>query len=377
MANTFSNLVANAYKELDVVSREMVGFVNSVTLDANASAIPIGQTLYSFETPAAGASTGITPAVTPPDDGDQTIGSKTITITEAVRQPFRWAGEEERALNTGAGAGAVQSMQLQQAIRRIVNDMETFVFGVARKGASRAYGTAGTTPFASSLADAAAIQQILDDNGADGARSMVLNSNAVVNLRGLTQLTKANEAGTEMTLRDGELLDIFGLSFKQSAAGRTAITKGTGASWLVNGALTAGATTIVCDGGSGTILAGDVVTFAGDTNKYVVATALSGGSFTINAPGLIGSVADNAAITVGNNFSANVAFSQTAIVLAARTPYVPEGEMAINQEIITDPRSGISMRLAQYANYHRVQYEVSACYGATVIKPAHTALLLG
>lgn len=377
MANTFSNLVANAYQELDVVSRELVGFVNSVTLDAAASAVPVGQTLYSFETPAASA-TDITPAVTPPDDGDQTIGSKSLTITKQRRSPFRWTGEEMAALNQGAGAMAVQRGQLQQAIRKIVNEMEADVYAAARVGASRAYGTAGTTPFASDLSEAANIKKILDDNGADGARSLIINTTAGVKLRTLAQLTKANEAGTTMTLRDGELLDLFGMSVKESAAGAAAITKGTGASYLTNSAsLVAGTTTIPADTGTGTILAGDVVTFAGDTNKYVVATALSGGSFTINSPGLINAVADNTAITVGNNFSANVAFSQTAIVLAARTPYVPSGDLTINSEIITDPRSGISLRLAQYPNYYRTQFEVSACWGMTVVKPAHTALLLG
>ena len=70
--------------------------------------------------------------------------------------------------------------------------------------------------------------------------------------------------------------------------------------------------------GTGTILAGDVVTFAGDSNKYVVATAFSGGSFTINAPGLRAALADNTAITVGNTAAQNVAFDRNSILLATR-----------------------------------------------------------
>ena len=76
-------------------------------------------------------------------------------------------------------------------------------------------------------------------------------------------------------------------------------TKGTGASYLVDDAsLSAGDTVIGADGGSGTILIGDWVTFAGHTAAYLVSVALSGGSFTINSP-LLENVADNAAITVG------------------------------------------------------------------------------
>lgn len=377
MANTFSNLVANAYKALDVVSRELVGFVNSVTLDADAAAIPVGQTLYSVETETFGSSSTITPAVTPPTISDRNVGSQAITIDKRKYQAFRWSGEETFALDRGARASVVNQGTIAQAIRSLVNEMESDVWAEARVSASRAYGSAGTTPFASDLAAAAEVRRILDDNGADGARSLVINTAAGVKLRTLAQLTKVNESGTTMALRDGELLDLFGLSVKESAA-VTTVTPGTGSGYLVNSAaLAVGSTTIPCDTGTGTIKAGDVVTFAGDTNKYVVASDLSGGSFTICKPGLRTAVADNAAIAVTSAFTANVAFSQSSIILAARTPFIPDGDSAVNQEIIQDPRSGISFRLAQYPGFHQGQYHIEAAWGVHGIKPAHAALLLG
>lgn len=378
MANTFTNLVKSAYKALDVVSRELVGFVNSVTLDADAAAVPVGQTLYSFETPAV-TSTTITPAVTPPDDGDQIIGSQPITITTLKRVPFRWTGEESVAINTGAGYQAVRQGQIAQALRTLCNEMEAATWAEAYQSASRAFGTAGTTPFATTLEDAAQIRKILDDNGADGARSLILNTAAGLNLRKQTQLTKVNESGTTMTLRDGELLDLFGLSIKESAA-PTVVTKGTGASYTTTAAgFPVGTTSIPLITGTGTVLAGDRVTFAGDTNIYVVQTGVAApGTIVIGGPGLrVAIPAVATAMTIGNNATPNVAFSQTAIILAARTPYVPDGDLTINEEIITDPRSGLSFRLAQYANYYRTQFEVSAAWGVAGIKPAHTAVLLG
>lgn len=376
MANTFSNLVANAYKEFNVVSREMTGAINSVLLDADAAAIPVGQTLYSAVAPAATIG-DITPAVTAPDDGDQTIASTSLTISKAKRAPFRWTGEEARALNQGAGSAAVQRGQLQEAIRSIVNAMEVDICTNIVLGASRAYGTAGTTPFASTLADAANLKKILDDNGAPGARSYVINTLAGVNLRLLTQLTKANEAGNTMTLRDGELLDLFGLSIKESAGVQTS-TIGTGASYQSNSAtLPIGTTSIPIDTGSGTVVAGDVVTFTGDTNKYVVKTGVSAaGTIVINAPGLRKTLADNVAMTIVASATQNFAFSQNAFVFAARTPYFDDA-LAVNEEIITDERTGISLRLAEYPNYSRRQYEVSAAWGWMVTKPEHIALSLG
>lgn len=384
MANTFTNLVKAAYKSFDVVSRELVGFVNSVTLDAEASAIPLGQTLYSFKAPAV-VSTTITPAVTPPDDGDQAIASKSLTIETMKRVPIRWTGEEAVAINTGAGLQNVMQGQVAQALRTLCNEMETFVYLKAAAGGSRAFGTAGTTPFATDLSAASNIRKILDDNGAPGARSLIINTDAALKLRNLTVLTKVNEAGTTMTLRDGELLDLFGMSIKESAA-IVPITAGTGTSYLSNHATyPIGTTSIDVDTGSGTILAGDIITFAGDTNKYVVASSTGGGTVTnvvIQSPGLRQTLANNVALTVGATFTANIGFAQSAIILAARTPYFhapgdAKGELAVAEEIITDPYSGLSFRMAQYANYGRTQYEISAAWGATVFNPEHTAIMLG
>ena len=72
-----------------------------------------------------------------------------------------------------------------------------------------------------------------------------------------------------------------------------------------------GDTSIAADGGSGTILKGDIITINGDSNKYCVNTALSGGSFSIGKTGLRSAAADNAAISVGNSYTANIAMHQT------------------------------------------------------------------
>lgn len=380
MANGLSGLIPNMYKALDVVSRELVGFIPAVSLDADIARAAVGQEVTSFIAPESVA-TDITPGVTPPNDGDQTLGNLGVTINKARRVPFRWNGEEERGLNNGgAGAEAIKASQLQQAIRTLTNEVEVDVARAARIAASRAVGTPGTTPFGTNLGDSALVRKILDDNGApQSGRSLVIDTTAGANLRTLSQLTKANEAGTTMTLRDGELVDLHGQSIKESAAVRQ-VTKGTGAGYLVNngGGYAVGATDITVDTGTGTILAGDVITFAGDSNKYVVAAALAGGVVKIAAPGLRVAVADNAAITVSNNFTANVAFAKSAIVLATRQPALPaDGDMAKDRATIVDPRSGLAFEIAMYAQYRQMQYEISLVWGVKGVKPEHAALLLG
>lgn len=378
MANTITNLIPNVYASLDVVSRELVGFIPSVTRDPRTDRVAKNQTLYSPVAPVQ-TLTDITPAMSIPAIADQTIGSKSLTISNYKETSFSWNGEEQYSLDSGGpGTAGILSDQIEQAFRAITNQIETDIWSAGYLGASRAYGTAGTTPFDSTnkLAFTANLKKILDDNGAPmGSRTLVIDTTNGAALRSLTQLTNINEAGTAMTLRDGELLNVHGFGIKESAQ-ISSVTAGTGASYLLNGALAVGATTVTVDTGSGTILAGDVVTISGD--KYVVATALSGGSFTVNAPGIRKVVADNTAITVNAASTRSLGFSRNAIVLATRLPAVPKGgDLAIDRQVVTDPRSGISFELALYPGYRMNKVIVSAAWGVSVFKNEHIAALLG
>lgn len=381
MANTLTSLIPSLYASLDIVSRELVGAIPCATRDASAARAAVGQTVLSFKSPQAFA-TDITPGVTPPNDGDQTMGNVAVTITKSRRVPFRWNGEEELGLNNnGAGAAAVKTAQIAQAIRTLVNEMEIDLVNAARIASSRAYGTAGSTPFASSLGDPAQLRKILDDNGAPlGDRCLVIDTSSGANLRTLAQLTKANESGTIVTLREGQLLDLHGFSIHESAAvGLT--TKGTGAGYTTGGAAySTGATSIALITGTGTVVAGDVVTFAGDNNKYIVETGLAApGTLVLAAPGLRVAIAAAAtAVTVGNGYVGNIGFSSSSLMLSTRAPALPDGgDLAIDRMTITDPRSGISFEVAMYPQYRQMQYEVSAAWGVKGIKSQHSAILLG
>lgn len=377
MANTLTGLIPDLYAGLDVVSRELVGFIPAVARNSSAerASLDDGVTYHSAPT---GNKSAIVPAMAVPDTTDQDIGKGKIIISKSEAAEFGYTGEEQLGLNNGPGFLTVQADQFAQAIRTLTNQVELDLSAAAYVAASRAHGTAGATPFSSNLGDSAQVRKILDDNGAPGSdRHMVINTTSGANLRTLGQLTKANEAADTSMLRQGVLLDLHGFAIVETGQGMSH-TKGTGSGVLVNGTLTVGATTITADGGSGTIVAGDVVTIAGDGNKYVVTGALSGGSFTIGAPGLMAIPADNAAITVGNNFDANVAFQRGAIQLATRAPAKPEeGDLAIDSIMVVDPRSGLAFEVSTYPGYRKVRYEVALAWGWKVVKPAHVALMLG
>jgi hypothetical protein len=383
MPNTLTNLIPSAYRALNVVSRELVGFIPSVQLDPSAEMLAVGQTIYIPAAPVNSAGKDITPAMAFPTAAYQTIGSKSHSLTKQRAFPFSWQNEERKALDAGPGYLSINEQQIAQAIRACVNEMEVDIAVAAKNGASRAFGaTAGTAPV---LTDWAQAKKILDDNGAPSTdRTSVFDTSAGVALRSTSNLYKVNEAGDGGSLlRQGLLGNLFGFNLRESAQIQST-TKGTAASATTNSAgYAVGATTLTLAAvGTGTIVAGDILTFAGDSNKYVVTTGnadvSAGGTIVLAEPGLrIAMSAATKAITVFGTSARNTAFSRNAILLSTRLPASVSGDLATDRQVITDPVSGISFELSMYPGDRMVHYEVAACWGVTVIKPEHLAIIVG
>lgn len=371
------------------MSRELVGFIPAVERNTSAERAALNQTIM---VPITGsqALAANTAAVTAPNTGDQTITNVTMTINNSNHVPIRWNGEEQRGLINAGEYGGILRNQFAQAFRTLCNDVELQLFKAAYQGASRATGTAGTTPFgtATTLADAANVRKILDDNGAPQSDlHLVLGSAAVANLRGVqTILLKSNEAGTSAFRRTGAISDVPLAGFElHNSSQITATTAGTGTLYVTSGSTAVGVSTIALVTGSGTVLAGDVVTFAADANnKYVVNTGVAApGSIVVGAPGARVVIATANAMTIGAAYTPNVAFQKSAVQLITRVPLSPIGpdgsprDMADDVMQVTDPFSGITFEVALYRQFLQMVYHVRLAYGAACIKPNHVAILMG
>ena len=379
--NNITSIVPDIYEALDVVSRELTGLIPAVTMNASAERAGLNQNIVVDVEPAGNVG-DITPAMTIPDPTGQTSGSTNIQITKSRAAEFGFNGDAQKELNTGPGYVSVRAAKIAQAIRAVVNEVETDLGGL-QSTFSRAYGTAATTPFgtANDYTDASNVLKILKDNGSPQSdNQLVINTAAGANFIG--KQSAVNSAGTDSMLRQGVLLDLAGMPLRESAQIQNSVS-GTSANAVVNAALTVGQTSIVLKAtGTGTIVTGDVISFAGDTEKYVVQTgagAVSGATIVIAAPGIQKAQGTgDKAITITAASARNMAFNRSALVLAARAPARPEeGDMAEDVILITDPRSGLTMEFAMYKGYRKVRYEVGLAWGVKNIKPEHTALLLG
>jgi hypothetical protein len=387
MPNTLTSLIPDVYAALDVVSRELTGFIPAVARDSAADRLALNQALRVPITPANAAGGNITPAMALPSAADQTIANKSITLTKSRFFPFSWTGEEQRSMDAGPGYLNIRQDQIAQAMRAAVNEMEADIAVAAYKGSSRAFGaTAGTAPV---VADFASAKKILDDNGSPMTdRHVVIDTTAGVALRSTASLQKVNESGDTGLLRQGVLGNLFGFDLRESAQVQTPAAGSMSGASTVSGALTVGQTVLTLKNatGTGTVAAGDIITLANDTNKYVVETATfaganpaTGDTITLAGPGIRRAQgAAERAITVFAASTRNIAFNRNAIVLATRLPQAPtEGDMALFREVVTDPRTGISFEIAAYPGFRMITYHVSILWGVTVIKPEFVATIIG
>ena len=378
MSNTLTGLIPTIYTALDIVSREQVGLIPAVARNTKADAAAKGQTVTAPVAPEA-VTEDIVPGPSAPNTGDQNIGTVDVKITKSKMAPVKWNGEEQLALGPAGTYNTILADQFTQAFRALSNEVDSDL-GALYYGTSRAVGTAGTTPFGikDDLSDAANTRKVLEQNGSPTTNlQMVLDSDAIANMRGKQSvLFKVNEAGTEQLLREGVLGRLQGFNIHSSAGVKRAAAA-TAAGYLVNGAKSEGDILIAIDTGTGAIAAGQLVTFAGDDNQYVVAAATAT-TITLAAPGLRQDLADGVAITVVGGFTANMAFDRNAFLLASRTPAMPEGgDTADDVMNVTDPVSGITFQIALYRQYRQVRYEVGLAWGVASIKPAHAVMLLG
>jgi len=384
MPNTLTDLAADIYKAADIVSREHVGFLPSVTINGDGSERAAKGDIVRSAFTRAGEADDLNVSMAIQEGTDQEVDNKTLTIDKARSVPIPWTGEDIKSVNNGAGFETIYGNQITQAMRTLTNEMEVGLKNEAYQNASRAVGIAGTPPFSSNLDDLGTLEQLFIDNGApvnSNERSLILNSTAKAKMYGLTQLTNVNDRGNATFLEQGVMGTLNGFNLRTTGAS-TAVTSSGVTACVVVGDHDVGTTAISTNSCSGTILAGDIITFAGDTNKYVVSVGLLADIVIIASPGLKEDLAGGAAITVGIDYNANVALERSAIEIAVRAPALPKfgnvlGDVAVDRMTVVDAISGIPFDVAVYLGQNKAMIQVSAVWGVKAWKPENINTLLG
>lgn len=377
MANTLTALAPTLFSAAKEVAAEPFGVVAAINANFDDKRVAKGDTVSVPVAPARAAS-DFTPAATAGAGTDATATTVGVQITKSRKVDWNLTGEQLRSLQNGSTDQDWVSQLIKQGMRTLRNECEVDAALAIKVGASRAFGTAGTTPFASDLSALTNARKILQDNGAPLADlQFVGDTSAGLNLRNLGVIQNHYQAGTDEERRSGVLQRQFGFMPRESA-GVGLHTKGTGAAYTTSGtALPVGTTSIPLITGTGTVLAGDVITIAGDTNKYIVTSGVAApGTITIGAPGLRVAVpAAATAVTVGNNYAANLAFERSACVGIMRPPLVPENP-TIQQMAVSDPL-GMTYLMLEIAQYGQVSWELHLAWGFKTVNGEFSAIVLG
>lgn len=270
--------------------------------------------------------------------------------------------------------------QLEEAVKALGNEIDKSVLSLYRQ-VYQYVGTAGTTPFGTGTEVAQEAARVLTTALADKqGRHMVLDEFAYANALGLPVLQKVNESGSSESLREGRITRVLGFDWHENQnVLRHATTASTAAGAYVMAAnAAADATTIVIDNGSGSapaqpLVVGDVFTFANHSQQYVVRsyTAATNSATVTISPKLAVAVPDNTNLNVvshsSGGYTVSLAFHRDAFAFASRPlADIPDPNQFSS---ITDPITGITMRLEMVRQHKRTYFSLDCLWGVTVLRP--------
>ena len=143
---------------------------------------------------------------------------------------------------------------------------------------------------------------------------------------------------------------------------------------------TEGDATVAVTGGTGDFVVGDLISFAGHDQTYVVTAggAASGSTLSI-APSLQVDVAGSAAITVTADHELNLAFHRDAIAFVTRPLASDPDANALGSIVrsISDPESRLTLRLEITRQNKQTNWSWDILYGYAVIRRELGARFLG
>lgn len=382
VANNLALLIPTVISTIQETARNTGFILNGVSRDQRTDAASLGQSVTYPELPDI-AAVDVVPGVTPPDAAGVTAIAKTLTLSKHKAGQFKLTGEDERGM---ASLGQnYRSEQINLAVQAVVDAIAAEAFNLMVLGAGQAFGTPSTDPFATTpniLVDA--WKSLADGKAPDSGRIGILSTNHYASAAKLTQFQKLNEAprGTDFAAGRLGMLSNFNVGYDQ-LAGSTQTTVAAGGYVVNNGpGYAVGAKDLTVTPGTGGFAAGDVITVAGSVipgtatlAQYVVKSATAT-IITLNM-GLWTAVANGAAVVRIATHVRSVLAHPMATYLSVRPSAQPSGgDAAAMEQIIRDPVTGLTMRLAYYKEYHQGVWEVSAVYGGIVRRPSWVRTLI-
>jgi len=326
--------------------------------------------------PKARSATPVSPSSTPATPTDVTPGLVQVQLDQWYESDFYLTDKEMLEVMDGHFP-----MMASEAIKALADNVNSYILTTMYKGL---YGWCGATnahPFASSLQEAVDARKVLSDQEAPfNDRAFVVNTMAAANLLMREQFTNAQISGRTEGIIEGQLGRRLGFDWNedQQVPTHTAgtITTGLSAKSATNQAI--GTTAVVCTTAASTgacaLLKGDIITFASDSQTYVLtanATQASASSdVTLNIyPGLKKALTGGQAVTVKASHVANVAFQRNCFAFATRPLEAATEGLGVITMSAVDPVTGLSLRIEVTRQNKQTRWAYDILYGGNVVRP--------
>lgn len=372
MANDLSDIMPKILARGLLALREAAVMPRLVNLDYSMEAAERGDTI-DVPIPVAVSVINVTPAATPPTPADTTPSKVQITLDKwKQNEPFHLTDKQLVEIDRNAH---FLPMQMSEAIRAIANQINADVLA-EYTGVYGYVGTAGTTPFTSDATAATQAVVTLDQQLCVGEnRRAVIDFTAKAKFLDLSSFSDAEKIGSSEVKIRGEMGEKYGLNFFADHAVplHTAGT-GSGATTDTAGYAVGVKTVTLASAGTGTILVGDIITFAGDTQTYVITSGdsdVSNGGTISFEPGLKTAIATSAtAITLKASHRVNLAFHRDAFALATRPLLSSTVDLQLGHQILSaqDPVTGLILRLEVSRQHKQTVWEFDALYGVKLVR---------
>lgn len=239
-------------------------------------------------------------------------------------------------------------------------------------------GVAGTTP--DDLTDLANVRKTLNANKVPvSGRRAVWDTEADAKFTVIPSIVNAEKSGSNGALREGSIGRVFGLDnfmaqgIKSHATGITTAT-----TLKVNGAVTAGATKLAIDGTGlvGKFVKGDLITISSVTYTVTAdsADAAANAIAEVNVYPALPDIANDVAVTLVANHTANLAFNPSAFAFVTRPLIAPKGV-----ESYVTSFNGVTLRvvIGYDMKYKKEMLSMDVLYGYKTMYPELATRNLG
>lgn len=412
MANNLLDILPKILARALLALREAAVMPRLVNGDYSADAAKKGATI-DVPIPSAVGTQDVVPSNTPPTPGN--------TVSETVPIPLNYWKQNvpihltDKELVEIDARDAFLPMQMSEAIRALANDVNLSIHKEYRgpvRGVFGVEGTAGTTPFGTSIGVKSATQvrkvlnkQVCPKDNRRGVLDFDAEAQAL-------ELDAFNDASTTLSAEvkiEGEIGRKFGIDWVADDAVVTHVAGtlddgGGDAEAVLDGGFAIGIDIIDIDNSTltGTLVNGDIITFANHSQTYVVVDNPASPQFTLatdnqagtvgvytadtNAiaglkffPALVAAVVTSEVMVLTATHVVNLVFHRDAIAFATRPLVQSTQDMALGSQIMSmqDPVTGLVLRLEVSRQHKQVVWEFDILWGTRLIRAELAARLLG